>query len=111
MSTMTAARLKIKPTRRPARPAAPFGAGVFPRPTRFEPSDEDRAAAAAMFGDDADWSARMAADANGDDCEACGRPVERGELEGGLCNVCQCRAEEATMASLYYSAGMGWRSY
>lgn len=111
MSTMTAARPKIKPTRRTARPSAPFGTGVFPRPTRFEPSDEDRAAAAALFADDCDWAARMAADANGDNCEVCGRPVERGELEGGLCSVCQCRAEEATMASQYAAAGMGWRSY
>jgi hypothetical protein len=118
MSTMTAARSKIKPTRRTARPDAPFGAGILrfvplavTCPDHFEPSELDRAAAAAMFGADADWSARMAADANGDDCEACGRPVGRGELEGGLCNVCQCRAEEATTASLYYSAGMGWRSY
>jgi hypothetical protein len=90
-------------TRKPARRTA--------RPTRLEPSDEDKAAAAAMFADDADWDARMAADANGDECEACGRPVERGELVGGLCNVCQCRAEEATMASQYAAAGMGWRSY
>jgi hypothetical protein len=122
MSTMTAARPKIKPTRRTARPAASFGAGILrfapfavTYPDHFEPSAEDRAAAAAMFAADADadadWDARMAADANGDRCEVCGRPVERGELLGGLCNVCQCRAEEATMASLYYSAGMGWRSY
>jgi hypothetical protein len=111
MSTMTAARPKIKPTRRTARPAAPFGAGVFPRPTRFEPSDEDKAAAVAMFAADAYWVARVAADANGDACEACGRPVERGELVGGLCNVCQCRAEEATMRSQYAGVGLGWHSY
>jgi hypothetical protein len=118
MSTMTTARSKIKPTRRTARPDAPFGAGILRfvpfaviYPDHFEPGDEDKAAAAAMFGDDADWDARMAADANGDNCEACNRPVERGELEGGLCNVCQCRAEEATMTSQYAAAGMGWRSY
>jgi hypothetical protein len=111
MTTMTAARRTVnrKPTRRTARPAAPFGAGLYP--TRFVPSDEDLAAVGPLFADVADWDARMAADADGDECEACGRPVERGELEGGLCNVCQCRAEEATMACLYYSAGMGWRSY
>jgi hypothetical protein len=113
MSTMSPARRTVnrKPARRTARPSAPFGAGVFPRPTRSGPSDEDRAAAAAMFGVDADWDARMAADADGEECEVCGRPVESGELEGGLCNACRCRAEGAAMASLYFSAGMGWRSY
>jgi methionyl-tRNA synthetase len=67
--------------------------------------------AAQAFGDDADWSTRMAADANGEECEACGRPVERGELEGGLCNVCQCRAEEHAIACRYAALGMGFRSY
>ena len=110
MTTMTPARRTVnrKPTRRTARLAAPFGAGIYPtRTTRFEPSDEDRAAAAAMFGVDADWPLRLIAS----ECEACGRPVECGEIEGGLCNVCQCRAEAATMASQYAAAGMGWRSY
>jgi hypothetical protein len=120
MSTMTAARRTVnhKPTRRTARPDAPFGAGILrfvpfavTCPDDFEPSDEDKAAAARMFADDADWNARLAADANGEECEACGRPVERGEIEGGLCNTCQCRAEEATMASQYAALGMGFRSY
>jgi hypothetical protein len=101
-------------TRKPAR----FGAGLsvfvpfaVTAPGFIEPSDADRAAVGSLFADIADWDARPAADASGDDCEACGRPVERGELVGGLCNVCQCRAEEATMASQYAAAGMGWKSY
>jgi hypothetical protein len=109
MSTMTAARPKSKPTRRTARPAAPFGAGVFPRPARSGPSDADRRWAAQTFGDDADWDVRLAAGL--DACEACGRPVGRGELEQGLCDVCMSRAEEHTMASQYAAPGMGWRSY
>ena len=111
MSTMTAARRTVnrKPTRRMARPSAPFGQGVYPTRTRFEPSDEDRRWAAQVFGVDADWDVRLAAGL--DACEACGRPVEPGELEQGLCDVCHCRAEEATMASQYAGAGMGWRSY
>jgi hypothetical protein len=100
MSTMSPARPMVKTTRRTARPSAPFGAGIDPIRTRFEPSDEDRAAAAVMFGDDADWDARMAADANGEECEVCGRPVERCELQGGLCNACQIAAEEAAVACL-----------
>lgn len=118
MSMIGTQTRRVKPARRTARTDRPFGSGLIhfvayavTAADFVEPSDEDRAAVGAMFADDADWSARMAADANGDACEACGRPVERGELEGGLCNVCQNRAEEATMACLYYSAGMGWRSY
>jgi hypothetical protein len=118
MSMISTQTRRVKPTRRTARPHRPFAAGL----TRFvsyavtapgfvEPSDEDRAAVGAMFADDADWSARMAADANGDECEACGRPAEHGELVGGLCDVCQGRAEEATMEYLYDSAGIGWPTY
>src|SRR5689334_5792465 len=103
MSTMTAARLKIKPTRR----TAPFGTGVYPTRTRFEPSEDDRRWAAQAFGDDApDWDARLAAGI--ETCEVCGRPTEPGELECGLCCVCMTRAEEATMRSQYAGVGMGW---
>jgi hypothetical protein len=97
---------RVKPTRHTARPAAPFGAGIHPARIRFEPSDDDRRWAAQTFGDDdPDWDARLAAGL--ETCEACGRPAEPGELECGLCAVCMGRAEGATMASLYYSAGMG----
>lgn len=103
---------KVKATRHTDRPSAPFGVGIFARPVRFEPSDEDRTAAAQMFGDlDGGWSARIAADANGDQCDVCRRPVERGELDQGLCTTCACRAEDAAMASQYAAAGMGWRCY
>jgi hypothetical protein len=109
MTMISAKSRRVKPTRRIARPPAPFGAGVYPTRARYEPSDEDRAAAALMFADDADWDARMAAGI--ETCEACGRPVERGELECGLCCVCMARAEEASVACQYYGAGMGWHTY
>jgi hypothetical protein len=114
MSIIIGHRRPVKVTRRTPRPDAPFGAGIL----RFAPyggtmpyNVADLEWAAQEFGRDADWDARLAADANGEECHTCGRPVERGELEGGLCNVCQCRAEESTMACLYSSAGMGWKSY
>src|SRR5689334_17773367 len=103
MSIVTAKTRCVKLTRHTDRPAAPFGAGVHPTRARFEPTDEDRAAAVLMFADDADWDARMAAGIEA--CEACGRPVEPRELECGLCCVCMTRAEEATMRSQY--AGVG----
>lgn len=91
--------VKVKSSRRTARPAAPFGAGVF---ARFQPSAADQAWAAQAFGVDADWDVRLAAGV--ETCECCGRPVEL----GGLCDACETRAEEATMASLYYGAGLGY---
>src|SRR5689334_15828587 len=102
MSMISTKSRRVKPTRHSARPAAPFGAGVHPARARFEPSDEDRAAAVLMFADDADWDVRMAAGLEA--CEACGRPAEPGELEMGLCCVCMTRAEEATMRSQYAGA-------
>jgi hypothetical protein len=110
MTIISTTPRRVKPTRHSARPPAPFGAGVFPYRTRFEPSKEDRRWAAQVFGDDdPDWDVRLAAGL--ETCEACGRPVEPSEMECGLCSVCLSRAEEATMASLYYSAGMGWHTY
>ena len=109
MSMISTKARRVKPTRHSARLSAPFGDGVHPTRTRFEPSDEDRAAAVLMFADDADWDARMAAGLG--TCEACGRPVEPGELECGLCCVCMTRAEESTLRSQYAGAGLGWHSY
>ena len=109
MSMISTKARRVKPTRHSARPAAPFGAGVYPTRTRFEPSEEDRRWAAQSFADDADWEVRLIAGL--ETCEACGRPVEPGELECGLCSVCMARAEEASMASQYYGAGMGWHTY
>lgn len=104
--------IKSKPTRRTARPVAPFGSGILPdrpiRRPRFEPSPADRQWAAQVFGFDADWDARLAAGL--ESCVVCSRPVRRGELIGGLCSVCDARAEDASMASLYGSAGLGFRS-
>jgi hypothetical protein len=100
---------KVKAVRKTARPSAPFGAGILPRTTRFEPTDEDRAAAAQLFADDCDWDARMASGL--ETCGACGRPVEPCDLECGLCCECLSRAEEATMASQYAGVGLGWHTY
>jgi hypothetical protein len=109
MTIISTKSRRVKPTRHSARPAAPFGAGVYPKPSRFEPTDEDRRWAAQAFGDDdPDWDVRLA---DGIECEACGRPVEPGELECGLCCVCMTRAEEATMRSQYAGAGLGWHSF
>jgi hypothetical protein len=86
--------------------------GILPRRERRMPyTQADLDWAVRTFAEGADWCARMAADANGDRCEACGSPVECGELEQGLCDVCQCRAEEASMACEYYCAGLGWHTY
>jgi hypothetical protein len=100
---------RVKPTRHSVRPSAPFGSGILPRPARFEPPDEDKAAAVLMFADDADWDVLLIAGLEA--CEACGRPAEPGELECGLCCVCMARAEEASIACQYYGAGMGWHTY
>jgi hypothetical protein len=59
MSIIRANRPPVKPTRRTARPSAPFGAGLFPKRTRFEPSEADRQWAAQVFGAAADWDVRM----------------------------------------------------
>jgi hypothetical protein len=110
VSIVTIKSHRVKPTRHSARSATPFGAGIYPARTRFEPSDDDRRWAAQTFGDDdPDWDVRLACGI--ETCEACGRPVEPGELEQGLCCECMSRAEEASIASMYYSAGMGWHTY
>jgi hypothetical protein len=127
----------VKPTRHSARPSAPFGAGIFPARTRFEPTEDDRQWAAQVFAADADWDVRMAegdevepdwdmlaAEAAyydtcavlgppplADRCEACGKAVEPGELEMGLCSRCMSSAEEHAIAAQYAALGMGWHTY
>jgi hypothetical protein len=111
---------RVKPTRHIARPAMPFGDGIFAKPIRFEPTDEDKAAAA-MFGDDADWDVRMAeADQPEPDsdmlageaasldamcaltpppagiCKTCGQPSEA--LSWGMCPGCY--DDDATDAAI-----------
>lgn len=85
------ASIKSKPTRRTVRPSAPFGSGILPdrpdRRPRFEPSEADRQWAAQVFGDTADWGARLIA--GFESCEVCDRPVRRGELIGGLGTTCE----------------------
>lgn len=101
---------KIKPVRRTPRPAAPFGQGILPaRRERFEPSAADRAWAAQVFSADGDWAGRLASGL--ETCECCGRPVERGGLVGGLCGVCETRALDASMASMYLGAGLAYASH
>lgn len=97
---------RVKPTRRSPRTLAPFAAGLFARRERFQPSAEDAAWAAQVFGADADWDVRLMTGL--ETCEACGRPTPCGALVGGLCEHCEARAEEASQASLYYSAGLGY---
>lgn len=121
MSTMTPARPKIKPTRRTARPAVPFGTGVFPRPARFEPSAEDRAAAAAMFADDEPDYDTLAGEAAflasceamtpppAGYCRSCGELAEA--LSHGLCDACDDAGTEATIKGENGRAGLGYRVF
>lgn len=96
--------LKVKATRHSARPVATFGEGVFTRRQPFTAAEY--AATGELFSDYGDWAALMLAGKEA--CEACGRPVHRGELRHGLCDCCEARAEEASMASLYYGAGLAY---
>lgn len=109
---MCASTPRVKPVRKSPRPAAPFGAGIFPaRRQRFEPTAEERAWAAAEFSDYDGWEGRLIAGLEACICEACSRPVRSGELHHGLCDVCESAAEDASMASLYGSAGLGFCSH
>jgi hypothetical protein len=126
---------RVKPTRRTARPAAPFGAGILPRPTRFQPTDEDRAAAVLMFADDADWDVRLA-DAEQPEpdydmlageaatldamcaltpppaglCKTCGEPSEA--LSWGMCPDCyDDAATDAAIACVNSLHGLGRRVF
>jgi hypothetical protein len=105
--------LKVKPTRRTARPSAPFGSGILPtrrtRKPRFEPTAADAAWASQTFGVDADWDAHLTAGFQ--HCEVCNRPVAKGALVGGLCDRCEARAEDATMASGYFAAGLAYAAH
>ena len=79
---------RVKPTRHTARPAAPFGAGIHPARSRFEPTEEDRRWAAQVFAelDDARQLEERALQAQWDDqfvgtmpigyCRSCGEPAE-----------------------------------
>ncbi len=98
---------RVKATRKSARPAAPFGAGIM---TRRQPyTAAEYASTGELFSDYGDWAAPMLAGL--ETCECCGRPVERGELHHGLCDCCESRAIEASQASLYLSAGLGYASH
>jgi hypothetical protein len=111
MAIISTPARRVKATRRTARTAAPFGQGLYPKRTRFEPSDEDRRWAAEVFGADADWDVRMAEGAEPEPdwdmlageaasldamcaltppaagiCKKCGEPSEA--LSWGMCPDC-----------------------
>jgi hypothetical protein len=92
----------------PVKSDRPFGT-LPARERRMPHTQADLDWAARSFGDDADWDVRLAAGL--ETCEVCGRPVEPGELECGMCAVCMIRAEEASLTCQYYGAGMGWHTY
>jgi hypothetical protein len=103
MSIVTAKSRRVKPSRRTGRPAAPFGTGVYPTRTRFEPTEDDRRWAAQVFGeieDDRQLEER-ALQAQWDDqfvgtipvgyCRSCGEPAE---VNGDrLCLECEAIAD------------------
>jgi hypothetical protein len=94
--------LKYKPTRHTPRPSAPFGAGIFTRLARFEPTDADRQWAAQAFNSspepDYDTLAAEAAFVDAmsdltpvDLCRSCGQPAEVDR--DGLCPDCEAYAD------------------
>lgn len=129
MSTMTAARPKIKPTRRTARSDAPFGAGLtrfvpfaVTAPGYVEPSDEDNAWAAANLNDEPEpywdamaeeaaylaWCEAMTPPPAGH-CRSCGEPAETDR--DGLCDRCEREGIAATIAGENGRAGLGYRVF
>lgn len=95
---------RVKPTRHTGRPVAPFGQGILTRRQPFTAAEY--ASTGELFADYGDWAALMLAGL--ESCECCNRPVRKGELHGGLCDCCESRAEEATVASMYLGAGLGY---
>jgi hypothetical protein len=129
MSIISTRTRRVKSTRHTSRPAAPFGAGL----TRFvafavtapgfvDPSDEDKAAAAAMFArdDEPDYDLFAGEAAFLASCEAmtpppvghcrsCGQPSEA--LSYGLCDACDDAGTEATIKGENGRAGPGYRVF
>jgi hypothetical protein len=135
MSMISTKPHRVKPTRHTARPSAPFGAGIYPTRTRFEPSEDDRRWAAQTFGDDADWDVRLA---GGDEpesdwdmlageaasldamcamtpppagiCKQCGEFSEA--LSWGMCRDCfDDAATDAGIACVNALYGLGYRVF
>jgi hypothetical protein len=120
---------KVKPARRTARPAAPFGAGLLryipfavTAPGFVEPGDADRR-----------WAAQAFADASGPDydrlageaaalasiealspppagyCRSCGEPVDSSSQV--YCDACDAAGTEATIKGENGRAGLGYRVF
>jgi hypothetical protein len=116
---------KAKVTRHSHRPAAPFGAGILrfvPLSRGFEPSADDRRAAAQMFADagepDYDVLAGEAAALASMEalspppaglCRSCGELAE--SLTYGYCDACDDAGTEATIKGQNGRAGLGYRVF
>ena len=122
---MCVATLKVKPTRKSPRPSAPFGQGILasrPFAGRMPYTLADLSDAAAMFASaEPDWDA-LAFEAECQDrldamapstyghCLNCSRPCDD-LTEQGLCDRCDSAADDASIASRNYAAGLGFRVF
>jgi hypothetical protein len=135
MSRMAPLAAKVKATRHTSRPDAPFGAGILrsaPYYGRQPFTAADLEWAAQEFGRDADWDARMAADAGPDwdtlagearfvdaasdltppvrACRSCGEPAD--DLNApGWCDRCDREGTDASIACVNARFGLGHRVF
>jgi hypothetical protein len=128
MSMISTRTRRFKPTRRTARPAASFGAGLnFFVPLAVvaegfvEPTDEDKAAVAQMFADGPEPEWDMAGEAAfvdamsaltpppADVCRSCGQAAEVDR--DGLCFNCERDGTGASMACVNRHFGLGNRVF
>lgn len=121
MSILRINRPPVKPARRTARPAAPFGDRVFaPRGGRqpFTAADLRWAAQAFAADDEPDYD-QMAGEAAYlaslesleppvGHCRSCGQPAETNE--NGWCQGCDAMADEIGVASTNLRFGLGNRA-
>jgi hypothetical protein len=114
---------KVKATRHSRRPAAPFGSGILrfvPMSRGFEPSADDRRAAAQMFADagDPDYdtlageaaflaSLESLSPPPAGICRSCGEMAE--SLTYGYCDACNDAGTEATIKGANGRAGLDYR--
>jgi hypothetical protein len=117
--------LKVKPTRKTARPSAPFGAGILasrPFAGRMPFTYQDTLDAAQMFADEStpDYDAMAMESAYYDQfngsfpetghCLLCGdRTADL--TSAGLCDRCDDRAMDATTACRNASVGLGFNVF
>jgi hypothetical protein len=116
---------KVKATRHSRRPAAPFGSGILrvvPMSRGFEPSADDRRAAAQMFADDGEpdydllageaaflASCEALTPPPAGNCLSCGELAET--LTYGYCDACDDAGTEATIKGQNARAGLGYRVF